>query len=709
MINEITQRLTKKQISIARHVGTHKIFLEGHAGTGKTTAGVNYLINLVKQGFRGGSILILVPQRTLSRPYLKIINDPDFPPGGIPTIQTMGGLAQRAIALFWPSIAGRAGFKNPQKQPKFLTIETAQYFMAQVVKPLIDRGYFENVTLDQNRLYSQILDNMNKSAGVGFPLSEIGTRLKNAWLGDEGQASLFTQVQETALLFRKFCLENNYLDFSLTFEVFTKSLWNTFIFREYLKKTYRHLIYENVEEDIPIVHDLIGEWLPDFQSSLLIYDQEAGYRTFLGADPVSGYRLKDSCEHHLVFNERFIGNSALDNLKEIITQGISRRKIVEFKPTLSKAYSFVSHKYVPDMVYWLSQKINELITDQKVGPNEIAVLSPFMSDSLQFTILSSLKNYNISCFTHKPSRSTRDEPIIQALFTIAKLAHPHWDMKLDRFNLRTAYFLVFQDCDLVRADLLAQISLSQLKSGKLSGCFDRILPEMQERFSYEIGNRFEGLMKWITDYLSSPIEELDIFFCKLFGEILSQPGYRFFQNLDAAFLLSQINESIQSFRKILIDSTRLEVQSLAKEYITMVESGILSAQYPGIWDPQTSNSVIVSPAYSYLMSNHPVRYQFWLDASSLGWWERLFQPLTHPYVLSRHWDAGKVWTDADEYDHNQKALIRLVNGLINRCKDHIFICSLGMNESGQEERGPLLHAFQAIAKAKFNMDVTTDV
>ena len=41
------------------------------------------------------------------------------------------------------------------------------------------------------------------------------------------------------------------------------------------------------------------------------------------------------------------------------------------------------------------------------------------------------------------------------------------------------------------------------------------------------------------------------------------------------------------------------------------------------------------------MSNRPVDYQFWLDVGGRGWFERLYQPLTHPYVLSRALAAGR--------------------------------------------------------------------
>ncbi len=41
-------------------------------------------------------------------------------------------------------------------------------------------------------------------------------------------------------------------------------------------------------------------------------------------------------------------------------------------------------------------------------------------------------------------------------------------------------------------------------------------------------------------------------------------------------------------------------------------------------------------------------FQFWLDIGSRGWYERIRQPLTHPFVLSRQWNENQPWTDEAE-------------------------------------------------------------
>ena len=309
--------LTGLQRQIVEAPLNTKIFLSGPAGTGKSTAGVERLRYLIDHNVNGSSILVLTPQRTLQRSYLEIVQSPEIRAGGVVTPATVGGLARRMCDLFWPLAAERAGFAEPDKPPVFLTLETAQYYMAHIVRPLLDQGYFESVTIDRNRLYSQIIDNLNKSAAVGFPYKEIGSRLDSGWYGDPAQRRIYADAQDCATRFREFCLAHNLLDFSLQLEVFLTQLWPDPIVHNFLTQNFSHLIYDNPEEDVPRAHDLIREWLPEMNSALFIFDEGAGYRRFLGADVDTAWALRDLCNDEIRFHESFVNSENIANLESL--------------------------------------------------------------------------------------------------------------------------------------------------------------------------------------------------------------------------------------------------------------------------------------------------------------------------------------------------------------------------------------------------------
>ena len=354
--------LTPSQRRLVEHPLEDKIFLEGPAGAGKTTAGVERLRRLVSLGVPAGSILLVVPQRTLAGPYEAVLNSAQLPAGGVASAVTIGGLAQRMVHLFWPLAAARAGFAHPGEPPTFLTLETAQYYMARLVRPLLAEGYFESVTISRNRLYSQVLDNLNKAAVVGFPYTEIGPRLKAAWVGETSQARIYADAQDCANRFRLYCLEHNLLDFSLQLEVFVRYLWPDPLCRDTLRRTYRHLLVDNVEEDTPVAHDLLRAWLPDFDSALLVYDTDAGYRRFLGADPQSGYALRALCSEQVVFEDSFVTPPVLVSLGARLGKALGQSVALPPAPRRAQdGLSFAYQRYFPQMLDWVAGQVAELV------------------------------------------------------------------------------------------------------------------------------------------------------------------------------------------------------------------------------------------------------------------------------------------------------------------------------------------------------------
>ncbi len=692
-------QLSPDQITLIQSPLSSKTFLEGPAGTGKTTVGVGRVRHLLEQRIPGGSILVLVPQRTLSTPYLEALQGPDLSAGGVVTSLTVGGLARRMVELYWPLVAEEAGFAHPDQPPTFLTLETAQYFMAHLVKPLLDQGYFDSVTIDRNRLYSQILDNLSKAAAVDFPHTEIGARLKGAVSGEPGQTRIYDDAQACATLFREYCLANNLLDFSLQLEVFMKHLWPYPLVQEHLTGVYRHLIVDNLEENYPVAHDLLREWLPQCDSALVIYDQEAGYRRFLGADPESAIELRDLCPEQVEFNQSFVTPETLDSFGDHLGRVLNQEIPGEPSPLsfeeARSALVFEPHRYYPEMLDWVAETIAGLV-ESGVPPGEIVVLAPFLPDSLRFSLMDKLEGYQVPVRSHRPSRSLREEPVTECLLNLTMLVHPQWGFRPAKFDIAYALVQAIEEMDLVRAQLLSEVVYRVVDGTPTLSSFDDIKPAMQERITYALGKQYERLRLWLERYRDEPVAELDNFLSLLFGELLSQPGYGFHDNYAAGETTANLIESTRKFRQIAGKAVSDGEGPLGKEYIQMVQDGVIAAQYIRSWTLQEEDAVLLAPAYTFLMRNRPVDYQFWLDVGSQGWYQRIFQPLTHPHVLSRGWPQGQTWSDDDEVATGQKSLYRLARGLLRRCRKGMYLGLSELSEQGYEYRGDLLRALDQV-------------
>jgi hypothetical protein len=695
--------LSDHQLSVIQAPITSRIFLSGPAGTGKTTTSVERMQFLLSKGIPADQVMILTPQRTLQDPYLNIIHSPEMAAGGEVTPATIGGLARRMLDLFWPLAAEMAGVAHPEKPPVFLTLETAQYYMTYLVRPHLDEGWFESVVMDRNRLCSQILDNLNKSAMIGFPYEQIGERLSSAWAGEPAQHRVYADTQACATEFRQYCLQHNLLDFSLQMEIFAKVLWNDPTVRNYLIRSYRHIIYDNLEEDIPVAHDILAKWLPECESALLIFDEGAGYRRFLGADPESARELVNSCDEQVVFDESFVMNEALvylsNSLQNVIAPSQTHDQIQATNENLDQTLTFISSRFYPEMLDATANEVQRLVTEDNIRPSEIVILAPYLSDALRFSLMNRLEARGIPARSHRPSRSLRDEPASECLLTLAALAHPAWGIHPAKSDVVYAMLQSIENMDLVRAQLLTEI-VYRPKDLSLSP-FEQIKPDMQERITYLFGSRYSQLRLWLDAYRLDPPQPLDHFLRRLFGEILSQSGFGFHTNFDSARVAANLIESVQKFRWAMEPTIDQAAQvDIGKEYIAMLNEGVIAAQYVTAWINNPSEAVLLAPAYTFLMSNRPVSVQFWLDAGSGGWYERLFQPLTHPYVLSRQWQTMRVWTDADEMEANNEALARLLTGLLHRCRSKIYLGLTDLSESGYEQRGALIKAFQQVLKEK---------
>jgi hypothetical protein len=705
---------TDSQRSLIDAPPDHQIFLKGPAGTGKTTAGLGRMIRLIETGLSPRELLVLVPQRTLASPYRDAMRHLAASLDAPIHIATVAGLARRMIDLFWPLVAEDAGFGDPDQRPLFLTLETAQYYMARVASPLIEeRGYFESVRIERNRLYSQILDNLNKSAVVGFAPSEIAARLKGAWVGEQAQARVYDHAQICAQHFRAYCLRHNLLDFSLQMSVFVNHVWQASLCRDHLLETYPHLIVDNVEEDTPVAHDILAEWLSEAHSALIIYDAGAGYRSFLGADPESARKLETLCDasHTLTRSVvmspevKALGGSLANSLKPHSVGGELDMKDGVFdwhdradaaSIDITSVLRFENQRYHPQMLTWVATQVDHLIHDQGVDPGQIVILAPFLTDALRFTLARELEDRDIPVRSHRPSRALREEPATRTLLTFAALGHPDWHIVPSRYDVSYAFQHAIADLDLIRARLLAETVYRPQDQEPRVLSFEGLGPEMQQRITYALGERFETLRAWLQAYVSHEPSALDYFLARLFGEILSQPGFGFHDDLDAGRIAATLVESVRKFRWISRDLP--EDMPLGQEYLTMVRDGVIAAQYLAPWKDRDENAVLLAPAYTFLLSNQPVDVQFWLNVGGSGWWERLYQPLTHPVVLSRRWAEGHLWTDAEEYALRQHTMGRLVLGLIRRCRQAVYLGLSELGEQGFEQEGALLQAIQRVLR-----------
>ena len=146
---------------------------------------------------------------------------------------------------------------------------------------------------------------------------------------------------------------------------------------------------DNLEEDTPVLHDILRQWLPELDSALLVYDHGGGYRRFLGADPVSAYHLKDACEIHREFDESFSISPGIEVLSRRLEQALQTvppgghlepgfsdaarqpvpritKESARQSQLLRRAVSYQFTRYYPQMLDWVAGQVARLVQEEQV-------------------------------------------------------------------------------------------------------------------------------------------------------------------------------------------------------------------------------------------------------------------------------------------------------------------------------------------------------
>lgn len=639
-------------------------WIELPQGPGASELTLARLRALLEHHVRGDQILVLLPQR--DRRSLYEAPPGTDQPGARPQVHTYYSLVSRLVRLFWPLAAEPAGFAQPRMAPVQLTYETAQYVMSQVTEPLLQQGFFEGLALRPQRILSQLLDNLNKAAVNGYQIGDVAPRLTAAWTGDQEHVVYLQQAQTCIEAFRQHCLLHNLLDVSLALEVFRRYLEPERVVEEYLNSHYRHVLVEGVEETVPVAQDFIARRVQSSDSAFLLYRRDGGFRVFLGVDPTGAAALKTHCDTTIA-----VADGAVRQV-HALGQALAERIDVRTHAGQANPPEHVHRlmaRHRGGMVDAVAQEVVRLVAAGVAEPGDIAIIAPHADGVLRFLLSEALQAAQIPCAIVRRFESLREEPEVRVALALAALAYEGWRRRPHLSDITEALATCLQ-IDPVRARLLARSGF-EARSGRLRALGDD--DTLAERVTPAALQGYETLRTWLEARRAGEVLPLDLFFRRLFGEVMSHP------QLDpgVGVTFARLIASAAWFRRSVpaLGDAGVTDLSAAEGYAAMVEEGVVSAAHAmPLASADAASVLVVAPVYTYLLEERTARYQFWLDVGSISWWEPPHQPLTNPHVLARAWSADGRWTDAVDFDTRNRVLARLVRGLCSRADDTVYLC-----------------------------------
>ena len=659
-------------MAVAENIGSSKVVIQGPPGSGKTTFLVKKYQELILEGIASQEILVLVANRSQKAWWDKSLQ---LAVCGPQIITSYFGFIQRELRQYWPLVEPKiAAWGQPRIEPLFITIESSQYLMGQIVEELRNGGSLLEVVSTSDRIAIELIQNLSRAIMGGIDYQEIGQRLYSSRENKEQlNQQIYKDLQKAINKFRQVCQERSLLDYSLATQVYNTLLLKQPVYQQDLSKRLKYLLVDNLEESVVVQLDLIKFLLEKVQGAWLVYCPEGGYSRFAGAVPHLAEELLPDCQV-LDLKATYTANQENVLLGDVLAAKILKDQDQQ----LNQHNCFLLETELRStLLQKVGEKILELV-EQGIAPNQIAVIAPFVDNILEIVLNYSLipKGLRIANLTRK-SRAI-DNSYIQALLTLACLAHPDWDILPNSNDIADTISLVV-DLDPVRSGLLGE-ETAKKRPYRLPDLEDN---QLRERLGFAVGERYEYVRDWLINYQSQPVRPINSFFQLVFTQLLSS--------------LPQAEDNLLSCRQ-LIDSAGQFLQTLKalegekdqhnREFIIFLKRGIKGAEnLLHIQQKIQPKEIILTSPYVYLASSLNSDVQIWLDLDSEQWYKSDVQELANVHVLKRDWPVGQIWSSQlDESYRKQKGAL-VLRALSKKCGQYLILASSLYCSQGYEQEG----------------------
>lgn len=695
----------EKQHELSNGSLTEHLFAIGRPGTGKTTAGCDLLGRMLEAQQPWKRTLVLTPVASAGDAYRRVMTSQ----GRKAWVTTFNGFIQHNLNLFWPVIAGEAGFPREAGSPLFLNIETAQVVLQSVVAPYWESGALNVLRWAPSRFLNQAAMAMHKMAAIGLPFDRYAERMRSSWTGDDALKPVFDLVQRIGLTFKQICREDNMLDFALQLEIYHHVLAPNPVYQNWLKSQFQFIIHDNIEEDIPLAHEFIQRVRNTVDGSLVIYDSLGGFRSFMGGDPESALQLREGADREITFADSFVTSPSIQALAQAVENPNAADD--EFIADPRDAYSFTKVRHYPRMIKEAARDIATLVHGHGVDPREIVLIAPLVSDVLYMMFERELRMQNVETVSIRASRGLAVESDSRCLLTLLALLRPAWGYLVRGMDLIQMLRFFIPGLDPIRAQRFVLRAFTKADGEEERPIFTPVpLSALPEKAGDELHQAFlsawDRLSAWILtrrDTDDSPDQLMSDFF----HQVLTQPGFAAYTDVSPDFPVGFIRliESLKTYRRAM--EALPEGRLSWKMYMDAIASGMVSATYYGAAASADDPAILVALPGAFVGLNRPYRYQFWLNAGSTTWWERPLGPLTNDAVLSLSWKEGDLWDETRKYERNQSEMQRMIQSLLARCGERVTVYASELDESGKDQKSILLYLFAELS-ARFKKGAGSD-
>ena len=597
---------------------------------------INIYENIIKKNnYRSKNILFLVPNSIIKLNYMRDIN---LPFSEELKITTYSHFVQSELIKYWPIVVKNCNqIKKDQISPSFISPSLSEYIIKSYIKKMREEeNYFEDIVGTDKSICRNIMDNLSKACFNNFDINSIGEKIydtkKNR--NDLNRYS-YSQMQEIIDYYVETLFLEGIIDNSLSIYLYNNFLLNNKDYKEKLKKEYKYLIVDSLENSSVSEGNLIDELMQSVEDAYIFYDKSKDYSSFKNVD--IKYIEENILKRH--FSEHSEVKFIFD---EINIQTLYKEKN---KINIDEN----SHLY-DEMIEAVGNKIEELIRSGK-NLKDIVIISPINNSILDYKICNKLKEKNIEIQNTKMDSKIIDHPYANALVvaTCIFLNLQHFIKEEEYINFIEVLFEVNK----IRA---IKIYNTRHENEEYKNLIEFI--RNKEKESLRISEFL--LQFYIEKMLNLKNGKENVQFCK---EIIKQGD-----------IFSEILEDLNINKK---EKHEIFIKCLKENINDYYMSSDME-------DMKKSNKIIIATPYTYINANINRKIQLWLDIGSNVWNMKIEKDISNPLVLRKSFKE-KIYSDEMEENYKKYYLYNLIyNLLINSEEVYAFKSDYSVNGFMQE-------------------------
>ena len=597
---------------------------------------INIYENIIKKNnYRSKNILFLVPNSITKLNYMRDIN---LPFSEELKITTYSHFVQSELIKYWPIVVKNCNqIKKDKISPSFISPSLSEYIIKSYIKKMREEeNYFEDIVGTDKSICRNIMDNLSKACFNNFDINSIGEKIydtkKNR--NDLNRYS-YSQMQEIIDYYVETLFLEGIIDNSLSIYLYNNFLLNNKDYKEKLKKEYKYLIVDSLENSSVSEGNLIDELMQSVEDAYIFYDKSKDYSSFKNVD--IKYIEENILKRH--FSEHSEDKFIFD---EINIQTLYKEKN---KINIDEN----SHLY-DEMIEAVGNKIEELIRSGK-NLKDIVIISPINNSILDYKICNKLKEKNIEIQNTKMDSKIIDHPYANALVvaTCIFLNLQHFIKEEEYINFIEVLFEVNK----IRA---IKIYNTRHENEEYKNLIEFI--RNKEKESLRISEFL--LQFYIENMLNLKNGKENVQFCK---EIIKQGD-----------IFSEILEDLNINKK---EKHEIFIKCLKENINDYYMSSDME-------DMKKSNKIIIATPYTYINANINRKIQLWLDIGSNVWNMKIEKDISNPLVLRKSFKE-KIYSDEMEENYKKYYLYNLIyNLLINSEEVYAFKSDYSVNGFMQE-------------------------